>query len=277
MIPPERIQPPMTQTPQPANHDKKAQVQDYFSRTAESYVGSFFHRAGDDLQRLIELGEWNPQLQALDIATGGGHTALAVAPYVAHITVTDLTPRMLEKAREYILAQGVTNARFQVADAEQLPFAAESFDRVTCRIAPHHFPDIPQFAQEVARVLKSGGIFLLIDCMAPSDPQLDTFDNTVEKWRDSSHGRSCTVEEWQAFLKDAGLSIEHVEFFRKTHEYDDWTARSQLSPGEKARLAQFILKSNDRIQNYFEITRKQNGQLASFTNDFILLKARKNS
>lgn len=267
----------MTQTPQQGSDDKKAQVQDYFSRTAESYVGSFSHRAGDDLQRLIELGEWNPQLQALDIATGGGHTALAVAPYVAHITVTDLTPRMLEKAREYILAQGVTNARFQVADAEQLPFAAESFDRVTCRIAPHHFPNIPQFVQEVARVLKPGGMFLLIDCMAPSDPQLDTFDNTVEKWRDSSHGRSCTVEEWQTFLKDAGLSLEHVEFFRKTHEYDDWTARSQMSTGEKAKLAQFILESNNRIQNYFEITRKQNGQLASFTNDFILLEARKNS
>src|SRR6476659_8107588 len=98
----------MTDTSHPANAQKKTQVQDYFSRTAESYVASFSHRAGDDMQRLIELGEWNPQLQALDIATGGGHTALAVAPYVAQVTVTDLTPRMLEKAREYILAQGVT-------------------------------------------------------------------------------------------------------------------------------------------------------------------------
>jgi ubiquinone/menaquinone biosynthesis C-methylase UbiE len=271
------MQPGMTQTPQPGNNDKKAQVQDYFSRTADSYVASFSHRAGDDLQRLIELGEWNPQLQALDIATGGGHTALAVALYVAQITVTDLTPRMLEKARDYILAQGVTNAIFQVADAEQLPFTPESFDRVTCRIAPHHFPNIPQFVQEVARVLKPGGIFLLIDCMAPSDPVLDEFDNIVEKRRDSSHGRSCTAEEWQAFFKDAGLSIEHMEFFRKTHEYDDWTARSQMSLDKKAKLAQFILESNDRIQGYFEITRKQDGQLASFTNDFILLKGRKNS
>src|SRR5579859_6261092 len=143
------MQPPMTQTPQQGSDDKKAQVQDYFSRTAESYVGSFSHRAGDDLQRLIELGEWNPQLQALDIATGGGHTALAVAPYVAHITVTDLTPRMLEKAREYILAQGVTNAGFQVADAEQLPFAGASFDRLTCRIAAHHFPNVAQSVKEV--------------------------------------------------------------------------------------------------------------------------------
>ena len=264
----------MTDTPQPAHEQKKTQVQDYFSRTAESYVASFSHRSGDDMQRLIELGEWNPQLQALDIATGGGHTALAVAPLVAQVTVTDLTPRMLEKARDFILSQGVTNALFQVADAEQLPFASESFDRVTCRIAPHHFPDLSQFVQEVARVLKPEGIFLLIDCMAPSDKELDSFDNTIEKWRDPSHGRSCTAEEWQAFLKAAGLSIEHLEFFRKTHEYDDWTARSQMPLDEKARLSQYILDSNQRIQIYFEIARKPDGQLASFTNDFILLKSR---
>jgi ubiquinone/menaquinone biosynthesis C-methylase UbiE len=265
----------MTQTPQPANNDQKAQVQDYFSRTAESYVASFSHRMGDDLQRLIELGEWNPQLQALDIATGGGHTALAIAPYVAQVAVTDLTPRMLEKARDYILAQGITNASFQVADAEQLPFAPATFDRVTCRIAPHHFPDIRRFMQEVARVLKPGGIFLLIDCMSPTDPELDTFDNAIEKWRDSSHGRSYTAEEWQAFFQQAGLAVEHLEFFRKTHDFDDWTARSQMPPNEKEQLAQFILESNDHIQRHFEITRKQNGQLASFTNDFILLKGRK--
>ena len=262
----------MAQTPQPGNDDKKAQVQDYFARTAESYVASFAHRTGDDLQRLIELGEWNPQLQALDIATGGGHTAQSVAPHVAQVTVTDLTPRMLAKAREFLLAQGVTNARFQVADAEQLPFAPATFDRVTCRIAPHHFPNIPQFVLEVARVLKPGGIFLLIDCMAPSDPELDTFDNVIEKWRDPSHGRSHTAEEWQIFFQQAGLSIEHMEFFRKKHDYDDWTARSQMPTNEKAKLALFISEGNEHIQRYFEITRKQDGQLASFSNDFILLK-----
>jgi len=262
-------------TPQSNDEQKKSQVQDYFSRTADSYVASFSHRSGDDLQRLIQLGELDPHLSALDIATGGGHTALAIAPFVAQVTVTDLTPRMLEKAREFILAQGVTNARFQVADAEQLPFSSESFDRVTCRIAPHHFPDLAKFVLEVARVLKTGGLFLLIDCMAPSDQELDIFDNTIEKWRDPSHGRSCTAEEWQALLKEAGLSIEDMEFFRKTHEYDDWTARSQMPLDEKARLSQYILDSNKRIHTYFEIVRKPDGQLASFTNDFIFVKSRK--
>lgn len=267
----------MADTLQPGNNDKKAQVQDYFARTAESYVASFSHRTGDDLQRLIDLGEWNPQLLALDIATGGGHTALAIAPHVAQVTVTDLTPRMLEKARDYLLTQGIKNAVFQIADAEQLPFAAATFDRVTCRIAAHHFPDVAQFVREVARVLKIGGVFLLIDCMAPGDPELDRFDNLIEKWRDPSHGRSLTPEEWQVLFKQAGLSIEHIEFFRKKHEYDDWTTRSLMPVDEKAKLAQFILESNDHIQGYFEITRNQRGQLFSFANDFIFMKGRKSN
>ena len=264
----------MTQTPQHSD-EKKAQVQDYFARTAESYVASFSHRTGDDLKRLIELGEWNPQQQALDIATGGGHTALAVVPHVARVVVTDLTPRMLEKASEFLLAQGVTNAGFQVADAEQLPFAGASFDRVTCRIAAHHFPNVAQAVKEVARVLKRGGLYLLIDCMAPDDQELDTFDNTVEKWRDPSHGRSCTPEEWRAFFMQAGLLVENIEFFRKTHKYDDWTTRSRMPANEKARLARFILESSPRIQSYFEVVQRAGGQLDSFANDFILLKGRK--
>ena len=265
----------MTQRPQQSSDAKKNQVQDYYSRTAEGYVTSTSHRTGSDLQRVIELGEWQPDLYALDVATGGGHTALAVAPHVAQVMVTDLTPRMLEKAREFMLAQGVTNAQFQVADAEQLPFANAIFDRVTCRIAPHHFSNMAQAVQEIARVLKPGGLFLLIDCMAPSNPELDFFDNTVEKWRDPSHGRSCTAEEWEGFFIQAGLRIEHQEFFRKKHDYDDWTTRSQIPIAEKTKLARFILESNDRIKQHFEVVQRTDGSLESFTNDYILLKGRK--
>src|SRR6266567_897666 len=185
-----RILSSMTQTPQYGD-EKKAQVHEYFARTAESYVASFSHRTGGDLQRLIELGEWKSQQLALDIATGGGHTALAVAPHVSRIVVTDLTPRMLEK------------------------------------------------------------------------------------WRDPSHGRSCTPEEWCEFFMQAGLLVENIEFFCKTHEYDDWTTRSRMPANEKARLARFILESSPRIQSYFEVVQRASGQLDSFTNDFILLKGRK--
>ncbi|GHO95086.1 methyltransferase [Reticulibacter mediterranei] len=264
----------MTQTSPQDSDEKKARVQDYFSRTAENYVTSTTHRTGSDLQRLVDLGEWDAQQQALDIATGGGHTALAVAPHVAHIVVSDLTPRMLEKARAFLLSQNVTNAEFVPADAENLPFASASFDRVTCRIAPHHFPNVARFVQEVARVLKPGGIFLLIDNIAPDASALDTFINTVEKRRDSSHGRCCTLIEWRRFFADAGLSVELEEVFRRTHNYDDWTARSQLAASEKAKLERFILTASEEAQRYFAVT-ADDGHLKQFNTDVALLKGRK--
>lgn len=265
----------MTSTFSQNGDEQKRQVQDYFARTAESYVASFSHKSGDDLLRLIEIGEWDKQQQALDIATGGGHTALAVAAFVGHITVTDLTERMLEKAREFLLAQGVDNASFQLADAERLPFADAMFDRVTCRIASHHFPAMRQSVREVARILKPGGIYLLIDCMSPEDEELDAFDNTIEKWRDASHGRSCAAREWQSFFENASLTIEYREFFRKSHQFDDWTLRAQLPEVEKTRLEHFILHSDQRIRDYFEVAQRADGHLERFTNDFILLKGRK--
>lgn len=260
-----------------SQHDQaqKAQVQAYFSRTAASYVTSASHRSGNDLKRLIDLGEWKPQDHALDIATGGGHTALAMAPYVAQLTVTDLTPTMLETARTFLLSQGITHAQFQLADAEDLPFAAASFDHATCRIAPHHFPNVGKAVQEVARVLKPGGLFLLIDNIVPEDLALDTFNNRVEKWRDPSHGRSYTQEEWHTFFAQAGLLIEHAETFRKTHDYDDWTARSQLAASEKAALEAYVVHSDESIRRYFEVQVDENGHLKSFTMDTLLLKGRK--
>lgn len=257
------------------DQEQKAQVQAYFSRTAASYVTSASHRHGKDLKRLVDLGEWESQDHALDIATGGGHTALAVAPHIAQITVTDLTPTMLETAQAFLLSQGVTNAQFQVADAEDLPFAVASFDRVTCRIAPHHFPNVGKAVQEVARVLKPGGLFLLIDNIAPDDSALDTFNNTVEKWRDRSHGRSYTQGEWKTFFAQAGLLIEHMETFRKTHRYDDWTDRSQLAMAEKAALEAYILHSDESIQRYFEVHVSDDGHLKDFTMDTLLVKGRK--
>jgi ubiquinone/menaquinone biosynthesis C-methylase UbiE len=255
--------------------EKKARVQDYFSRTAASYVTSKVHRHGNDLKRLIELGEWQADNTALDIATGGGHTALAVSSHVAQITVTDLTPAMLETARTFLQAQGVTNAHFQLADAEELPFEAASFDRVTCRIAPHHFPNVGKAVQEVARVLKPGGLFLLLDNIAPDDPALDTFDNTIEKWRDSSHGRSYTQAEWHAFFTQAGLHIEHEELFHRVHNYDDWTSRAQLPPAEKAALETYILSSDKAIRDHFEIHVNNDGHLLDFATITLLLKGRK--
>src|SRR3979409_1446367 len=103
------------------------------------------HARGASLGRLVELVQPKASWQALDVATGAGHTAAAFAPHVARVIASDPTAEMLQGAAKTATARGFANMETAPADAEALPFEDARFDLVTCRIAPHHFPDIPTF------------------------------------------------------------------------------------------------------------------------------------
>ncbi|MBN1250486.1 MAG: methyltransferase domain-containing protein, partial [Anaerolineae bacterium] len=158
-----------------------------FGQFAQAYVTSAPHARGIDLDWLLDLAQPQPDWVMLDVATGGGHTALKFAPHVAHVTASDLTQRMLEAAEAHIRAQGIANVSFRQAAAEGLPFEDGSFDLVTCRIAPHHFEDAARFVEEAARVLKGGGVLLVQDHLVPEDPLIARYTEAFEKLRDPSH------------------------------------------------------------------------------------------
>jgi ubiquinone/menaquinone biosynthesis C-methylase UbiE len=230
----------------------KARAQ--FSATAEQYVRSQRHAAGDDLARLVELAVLRGDERVLDIATGAGHTALAFAPHVASVIASDLTPRMLEVAAELAAERGILNVTFVLAQAEALPFEAESFDVVTCRVAPHHFADPQAFVSEAARVLRPGGRFLLDDQMAPEDPELDEFVNTFERWRDRSHVRAYTPSEWRRWIEAAGMRLEHVEpIERGSYEFADWTQRAKMPQPECEALERWLIAAPARCAEFYRI------------------------
>ncbi len=198
-----------------SDSEVKAHAQERFGQFAQRYVESKGHANGDDLNRLVELVQ--PQLDwlALDIATGGGHTALKFAPLVGQVIALDLTPRMLAAARAFIAGKNTTNVDFTAGDAEQLPFVSNTFDLVTSRIAPHHFPNCWQFVQEVARVLKPTGIFVLEDNTVPDDERAARYVDAFERLRDPSHHRMYAGYEWEGMFLDAGLKIETSELSQK--------------------------------------------------------------
>ncbi|HEV2073069.1 MAG TPA: class I SAM-dependent methyltransferase [Thermomicrobiales bacterium] len=181
-----------------------------------------------------------PDETLLDIATGGGHVTRVFAPHVASVVATDLTPPILEHAAKAFAGWGIGNVTTAVADAEALPFDDASFDIVTCRIAPHHFPDPAAFVREVARVLRLGGRFVLVDSTVPEGEDGALF-NRFEKLRDPSHVRSLTAGEWTSLLGDAGFSIEAIEPFMKRHDFADWTSRSRTSAEDREELTRMIL------------------------------------
>jgi ubiquinone/menaquinone biosynthesis C-methylase UbiE/catechol 2,3-dioxygenase-like lactoylglutathione lyase family enzyme len=252
----------------------KERVRAAFGAAAESYVSSERHRSGDDLALLLEWAQPVPTDRALDISTGGGHTALAIAPHVQSVAVTDLTPRMLATARTFLASQGVTNATYVIADAERLPFLDASFDLVTVRIAPHHYADAPQSAREMARVLTPGGRLLFIDNIAPEDHDLDAIMNDWERRRDPSHVRAYTEAEWRAVLAEAGLTATRAETRRKAYPFPGWVERMSMPDDERAALEADMLAAPSHVRDYFAI-QEQDGHVVSWTGDYLILRAGK--
>ena len=254
--------------------ERKKEVQAYFGATAQNYVASVRHASGWDLHRLVELCECAPDAEALDIATGGGHTALHVAPHVRSVVASDLTPDMLAAAEAHILSKGMTNVTFVVADAEALPFADASFDIVTCRIAPHHFTNVAAFCSEVARVLRPGGRFVMIDSWVAEDAELDHFINHIEWRRDTTHGRSLRLSEWSALIEGTGLAIDVIEPFERRHEFAGWTTTSRMADDARDELDAYIAAASPKVHAHFDI-RLADGKTESFVDHKFLVRARK--
>lgn len=231
----------------------KQAVQQQFSRNANKYVTSESHAKGDDLLLLLEWAQPEPTWTALDIATGGGHVAKTVAPHCAQVVATDLTRTMLLAAAELIGQSGIGNVMYVVSDAESLPFLDHSFEFVTCRIAAHHFPNPEVFIGEVARVLRPGGTFILIDNVAPEDEELDRFMNTVEKLRDPSHVRCPSVSEWQRWLRQHGLAEQRARLRQKSFQFPTWVERTASSTEQTQRVEQYLLQANTVTEAYFGI------------------------
>ena len=216
--------------------DLRELVRRQFGLNAERYVSSYDHSKGESLDRMVELADPKPEWRALDIATGGGHTALAFAPRVREVVATDITHPMLEAAERFIRGKGVTNVFFEEADACDLPYGAAEFDLVTCRVAPHHFPDCARFVREMARVLKPGGIVAMVDNVVPEDRATGDYINAFEKFRDPSHVRALAASEWLRLFAEAGFTLVVTEIFRKARDFEAWAGLQTVSGSAKSEL-----------------------------------------
>ncbi len=253
--------------------DSKSLSQARYAQYADGYVTSETHAKGSDLDRLIAIAQPQPHWEMLDIATGGGHTALKFAPFVKRVTATDLTARMLEKARAFIIGQGVGNVVFQPADAEDLPFDGGQFDLVTCRIAPHHFPHAAVFVKECARVLKPGGMLLMQDHVLPMDEEAARYVDQFEQRRDPSHHRAFNAAEWQAMFAAAGIQVEYAEEYVKRHDFLDWARRQ----GNDERTISALVRMMDDappIAKAWLDAKDWGTEAASFVNRHILMRGR---
>jgi ubiquinone/menaquinone biosynthesis C-methylase UbiE len=205
-----------------------------FDRQSDRYGKS--HILADTADVAEALAHVNaPPGSALDVATGGGHTALFLARHGWHVTAGDIAPRMLENAARLSAEAGFAIGT-RLFPAEEIPFPAASFDLVSVRVAPHHFSSPPRFVAESARVLRPGGHLLLIDGTVPDDdPASEAWLHVVEKLRDPSHGRFLSRAAWEQLAVSAGLVIRHSALHRKKQPDLDWYFEAAATPPANRR------------------------------------------
>ena len=225
-----------------------------FAPVAANYARAAFHTSSERLREVIELAGPQASDLVLDVATGTGNTALALAPYVRRVVGVDVTREMLDEARRVTAERGVENAVWVMGDACLLPFADGSFDLYTVRAAPHHFVDIDAFLSEALRVLKPGRHAAFIDCAPPAAAR-DVM-HEVEVRRDPSHVLSLTVEEWTQRFEKAGFVVEVAEVRELDWDYEDWMQRMAVAPALVAELAEVIESSEGEARTQLRPERR---------------------
>lgn len=229
-------------------------AQEQFDRQSRNYGRSHILADVSDVDAALKLTPLPARARVLDVATGAGHTGLHLASLGHEVTCADLSTSMLERVREAATARGL-NVETREHPAEAMPYADATFDLVTCRIAPHHFSSPAAFVRETARVLKSGGSFLLIDGSVPDDePEAEAWIHTVEKLRDPSHARLLTPNAWKDLCAAAGLAVLVVQLTPMKQPDLEWYFETAATPAEnRGRVRELVATASPHVREVFRL------------------------
>ncbi|MGC6042860.1 class I SAM-dependent methyltransferase [Enterobacter kobei] len=251
-------------------HSHHDNVEKQFGSQANAYLTSAVHASGRDLLRLGERLAAFPQAHVLDLGCGAGHASFTAAQQVAKVTAYDLSSQMLDVVAEAAREKGLSNVDTRQGYAESLPFDDASFEVVISRYSAHHWHDVGQALREVKRVLKPGGIFIIMDVMSPGHPVRDIWLQTIEALRDTSHVQNYSSGEWLSLITEAGLITRTLTTDRLPLEYPSWIARMRTPEALSQAIRIYQESASAEVKAYFEL--QEDG---SFTSDTIMAEAQK--
>ncbi len=201
--------------------DKNEAIKRFFGANADSYSRSQSHESGKDLEILVSELRLTGGEEVVDMATGTGFTAMAVAEKVNRVVAVDVTSEMLEKAKALSKERKIRNIEFVNADVTSTGLRSGSFDLVLTRRAAHHFSSVTGFIEEAKRVLRPGGRIGIVDMTIPEGDSVEFF-NHLEKLRDNSHERALKKTEWLNILESSGLEVILCKVQEERVTFEAW-------------------------------------------------------
>ncbi|HZK89676.1 MAG TPA: methyltransferase domain-containing protein [Stellaceae bacterium] len=217
-----------------ASHD--ALIRDQFTRQAGVFNTAAPIASEDALRLIVAAGRPKPDDTVLDVACGGGLVARAFAPLVRHATGIDVTPAMLDQARQAAAEKGLANTTWDQGDVTTLPYADASFSIVATRFSFHHFVDAGVVLREMARVCAPGGRIVVVDSCPSEDAAKAAAFNRLELLRDPSHTRALPLSELKSLFAATGLGEPRVQFTELRDVASNLLARSYPNPGDEAKI-----------------------------------------
>lgn len=250
--------------------DAKRAVQSQFGRQAEWYTVSRRHEQSPGLEILKRLAAPSAADRVLDVATGTGFTAFAMAERCRSVVALDFTAGMVRQAQGLRDERRLTNVTFCLGDAEALPFRTGVFDLVVCRYAWHHFPNAAHAIAEMVRVVRAGGRVVVEDTTAPEHPALDELMNRWEVLRDRSHVRNVPPSGLHALFEAAGLEVRAVERTAIPQHFNEWARRGGMSRADTEALRAEFVNASPEACAEFQI-KPEDGDLAFSWGEAVVL------
>ena len=239
-------------------HISKVQAQ--FGPVATDYVNCPVQSGDFTIARMIELVEPSEDWHVLDVATGGGHSAVAISRHVQDVIATDVTLEMLSQAELHAHENGANNISFEYADAANLPYQDDRFDLVTCRLAAHHFEDVPKFLRECYRLLRKSGVLAIVDSHLPSNSGGE-YINHIQRIHDPSHVKCLSREDWLTMIADAGFLIRSVEEGKTELNFNKWVSRSRVSQKIKGELERKMISAPQEASEILKLVVDEEGEI----------------
>jgi ubiquinone/menaquinone biosynthesis C-methylase UbiE len=219
-------------------------VRKRFGETAALIAEHQDRRTAETSERLHRLLDTSGEERALDVGTGAGEIAIALAPFVREVVGIDIVPELLAEGRK----RAPANVELLEADATALPFVSGSFDIVATARTLHHVPRPELVLAEMNRVLRVGGTMLVVDQLAPGDPLAAIELNTFERTRDPSTTRVLADVDLRGLFDANNLVLHQAEVVREDRDLDRYLDLAGCHGEERDHAAR--LAPRDRTAEY---------------------------